>query len=167
MSLHSPIPAQLTAGDDWAFTFASLAASWPAPAYALALALAPAAGGPGLGVPGAFEDGAWAARVVAAADGARQTVARGGFELLPDPLASDADRRSDAERILAAIEARIEGRISKDADSYSIEGRSISRMPMEQLLRLRGIYQREVAADRARREGRMVSLFTQRRMAIK
>jgi hypothetical protein len=152
----------------------------------LALALAPAAGGPGLGVPGAFEDGAWvvrvtatetaplvtgdwtwAARVVAAADGARQTVARGGFELLPDPLASDADRRSDAERILAAIEARIEGRISKDADSYSIEGRSISRMPMEQLLRLRGIYQREVAADRARREGRMVSLFTQRRMAIK
>ena len=181
----SPIPAHLTAGDDWVFTLPALGQAWPAPDYSLSLLLVPEAGGNVIDTPGSFEGGvwtvsvaatatgamlpgawSWAIRVQEAASGAKQTVARGGIDVLPDPALSDQDTRADAERILAAIEARIEGRITKDADSYSIEGRSISRMPIEQLLRLRGLYQREVQAVRAARAGCSAPLFTQRRMRI-
>ena len=186
MAYHaSPIPARLTAGDDWSFTLAALGQAWPAPGYSLSLLLAPEAGGNVIEVPGSFADDIWIVSVAAATTGAmlpgawswairvqedagsaKQTVARGGIGVLPDPAADGTDTRADAERILAAIEARIEGRITRDADSYSIEGRSISRMPIEQLLRLRSLYQREVQAVRAARAGRCAPLFTQRRMRI-
>ncbi len=52
-----------------------------------------------------------------------------------------------ARRMLNAIEAALEGRASKDTESYTIEGRSLSRTPIPDLLRLRAIYRREVAAE--------------------
>lgn len=37
--------------------------------------------------------------------------------------------------------------MTKDAESYTIEGRSIARTPLADLIRLQGVYQRKVAAE--------------------
>jgi hypothetical protein len=44
---------------------------------------------------------------------------------------------------LDAIEATIEGRASKDQESYSIQGRSLARTPIADLILLRGKYKAE------------------------
>ena len=55
------------------------------------------------------------------------------------------DPRPHPRRVLAAIEAVIEGRATKDQENYSIAGRSLSRTPIADLLRLRDQYRAEVA----------------------
>lgn len=56
---------------------------------------------------------------------------------------------SHAQRVLAAIEAVLERRATVDQQSYGIEGRSLARMPIGDLLRFRDRYRAEVAAERA------------------
>jgi hypothetical protein len=89
----------------------------------------------------------WRAMLTRPTDGARASVGLGSFKIEPDPATSTADTRSTARRTLAAIEARIEGRITKDAESYTIEGRSISRTPLEILEKLVGIYRAKVQRE--------------------
>lgn len=55
------------------------------------------------------------------------------------------DARNHAQRTLAAIEAVLESRASKDQESYSINGRSLSRTPIADLILLRKTYKAEVA----------------------
>ena len=77
-------------------------------------------------------------------------VDEGQLTVAPDLAAAgpDHDGRSHAERVLAAIEAVIEGRASMDQESYSINNRSLSRTPIADLLVLRSKYKAEVAAAR-------------------
>lgn len=63
------------------------------------------------------------------------------------------DGRSHAQRVLAAIEAVIEGRASVDQESYSINNRSLSRTPIADLLKLRDRYRSEVNAALALKSG--------------
>lgn len=159
------VPARLTAGDSWAWVSGVPAAE----GVDLAVTLRPLAGGSPVRVAASIEDGRRVARHAAAltalvppgvylwaevltrpADGARWTAGAGRVEVLPDPGASGGDLRSQAERILDAIDARLEGRANADCDAYSIEGRSISRTPLEVLLRVRGVYARRVAAEQGR-----------------
>ena len=62
------------------------------------------------------------------------------------------DTRTHARKTLDAIEAVIENRASKDQQSYSIAGRSLSRMTIDDLLKFRSQYKaevkQEVAAER-------------------
>ena len=161
-------PAALTAGDGWSWADPDAWAHCPAPAFTVSVALRdPAAGtGPTLAgvadpvagcwrfsaasaVTAALAPGVYRWAVVAYAAGGpdRLTLRTGDVTVTPDPLAT-ADARTPAERILATIEATIAGRVTKDADSYTIEGRSIARTPIADLMRLRAVYQREVAAAR-------------------
>lgn len=55
------------------------------------------------------------------------------------------DARGHAERTLEAIEAVIEGRASKDQQSYTINGRTLVRTAIADLLALRKTYKAEVA----------------------
>ncbi|MBO9467055.1 hypothetical protein J7443_17560 [Tropicibacter sp. R15_0] len=166
MTIQNCIPATLVAGDGWAWLDAAAFASHPPAEWSLRYVLRPLSGGASVEIdavagadayelrlssaqsaavpPGQFT---WVALGFHGAGGDRATVATGRVEILPDPTASTGDQRSSGERILDAIEAAIEGRASKDADSYSIEGRSISRTPMTDLLRLRDIYRLEVAQE--------------------
>lgn len=82
------------------------------------------------------------------ASGERHKLVGGVMGIEPDALTETGDTRSAAVRILAAIEATIEGRATKDAESYSIEGRSISRTPVADLLRLRNVYAAQVNRER-------------------
>lgn len=51
---------------------------------------------------------------------------------------------SHAERVLAIIEAQIEGKLSDDLASYSIGGRIVSKIPIDELKKLRAQYRAEV-----------------------
>lgn len=98
---------------------------------------------------------AWAAYITRSSDSERMRVGEGTWQLRRDLAAEDgADPRSHARRVLDAIEATIEGRASKDQSAYSIEGRSLSRMPVGELLQLRSHYvnlvNSELAAQRTR-----------------
>jgi len=77
--------------------------------------------------------------------GEHYTVQAGVFTVLPSMSAiADSSAVTHAERTLALIEAKIEGRITSDHESYSIAGRSIMKIPTKELIRLRAIYQSKV-----------------------
>lgn len=63
--------------------------------------------------------------------------------------AAALDDRSHARKVLAAIEAVIESRASKDQEEYTINGRSLKRTSIGDLLKLRQKYQAAVAAEDA------------------
>ncbi len=55
--------------------------------------------------------------------------------------ATDRDSSTHFSRMLALIEARLEGRLDLDAETYSISGRSLARIPMVDLEKMRDRYQ--------------------------
>lgn len=55
-------------------------------------------------------------------------------------LLGAGDALSPAERTLTVIEAAIQGRLTADIEHYSIAGRSVSKIPIGELTKLRGIY---------------------------
>lgn len=71
---------------------------------------------------------------------------------------SKAKARTDSdERVLEVIVAAIEGRLTADIESYQVRGTAVSKIPIEQLVRLRGIYAARVSAKhRGSRLGRGV-----------
>jgi hypothetical protein len=78
----------------------------------------------------------------------RYTVDSGDLEILKDfEDNGNYDDRSHAEIVLDAIEAVLESRATKDQESYSIAGRSLSRTPIEDLLKLRDRYKNEVISN--------------------
>lgn len=74
--------------------------------------------------------------------GARQTVESGQVTILPDPAITTApfDNRSHPRKVLAAIEAVLEGRATKDQEEYTIKDRSLKRTPIPDLLKLKNHY---------------------------
>lgn len=73
---------------------------------------------------------------------------------------SEFDSRSDWLVGLEAIEAVIAGRASKDQESYSIAGRSLSRTPVADLIKLRAFYATKVNEEEqelARESGKKAS----------
>lgn len=167
MTSSNSIPATLVAGDSWAWADAAAFVSHPPEDWQVTVTLRPVTGGTGLAVDAVPAPPAYTFAVAASATAplppgewywtvlathrtqdARARLASGRFAVLPDPAATTGDRRSVNERTLAAINAALEGRATKDADSYTIEGRSISRTPIADLLRLQALYERRVAAER-------------------
>ena len=97
--------------------------------------------------------GLYEARAVATNGVERITWYGGRVEVAPDPTTATAtDPRSHAEKVLEAIRAVIEGRATKDQESYSINGRSLSRTPLSDLLELEREYARRVARERRARD---------------
>lgn len=67
----------------------------------------------------------------------------------PDPASADAALfLSIEERVLAAIEARIAGRFTKDQESLQVDNLAIARIPIDKLEKLRLHYQGLVDAQR-------------------
>lgn len=90
------------------------------------------------------------ARAVKGAE--KYTLRKGSIEVTAD-LSAAVDQRSHAEIVLDAIEAMLEGKATKDQQSYSIAGRSITRLTPEELLTWRDTYRKEVKRQR-RQEAR-------------
>lgn len=65
--------------------------------------------------------------------------------VLPNPRGAAAGEfQTHAARTLAIIEAKLEGRLSADLESYQIAGRSINKIPFAELRKLRREYAAEV-----------------------
>lgn len=164
------IPAQLRAGDSLLIV-TDLTKKYPeysaANGYALTLTLVGTAARyeiAGVGDPWTFQagatdttgwvDGAYTYILTFTKDTERHTVDSGTVRVLPDVNAlSTFDGRSQAKRTLDAIEAIIEQRASKDQQQYTIAGRSLVKMPVADLFKIRDTYRMEVM-----REERMEAL---------
>lgn len=84
----------------------------------------------------------WSAFVSKSGD--RKLVAQGKIELITNPtdIAIPVDGRSHARRTLDAINAVIENRATTDQQAYAFQaiGRSVTRMPIADLLKFRDYY---------------------------
>ena len=81
--------------------------------------------------------------------GVRSYVEKGSFEVKPrfSDMSSGYDNRSHVMKTLDALEATIEGKASQDQLSYSIAGRSLSRLSPSDLLMWRDKYKAEVSRE--------------------
>lgn len=77
----------------------------------------------------------------------RVTFDVGSITLLPD-ITSATDTRSHAEKVLAALEATLEGKATSDQQSMSINGRALVRFSPSELLSWRDKYAAIVASER-------------------
>ena len=85
----------------------------------------------------------WAAFIIRSSDNQRVVIDQGRTEILPNLQNTTADLRSHAKKVLDAIEAVLENRASQDQMSYSIAGRSLSRMSIDDLMTFRNRYRAE------------------------
>lgn len=90
------------------------------------------------------------------ADGTRVTRHTGRLKITPDLVMAVAgyDGRSHAERVLEAIERVIEGRATRGDQELQFEGKKITKMTVDELLKLRQRYKLEVKAEQSGRAGR-------------
>ena len=94
----------------------------------------------------------WQAYITRTSDSERVTVDSGTWEINANRDAATTDPRNHVKIVQDAIEATIEGRASKDQESYSIQGRALSRTPIADLITLRDKYRAEwVREQRAER----------------
>lgn len=80
-------------------------------------------------------------------EGDRHIVYDGHLVVEPNPLAT-VNTKTHAARALEVVEAAIEGRLTADQESFQIGGKSVTRIPMRDLLRLRGTYAAQVYRER-------------------
>lgn len=167
MSTPNTEPTIITAGDT--VRWSKDLASYPADAYALKYTLQPIAGGSPITVtatpagtgfaitisaetsadffPGDYR---WFSTATDLATGTeRYTIDGGSLTVNPDPatLTATSDLRSHARKVLTAIEAVLEGTATSDHLSYTVDGRSLQRRTIAELLQLRSFYQQEIRRE--------------------
>ena len=111
--------------------------------------------------------GKYAWSLVREKDGEVVHVDRGYFYILANPttVADPIDVRTHAERVLEAIEKRIESRVLSDHENYTVDGRSLSRIPMMDLVNLRKRYSLLVRKEKENRGE--VKRFTGKKLRLK
>lgn len=101
-----------------------------------------------------YQAGSYTWQVSANKGGERYTLRSGTLKVEPDFTAAGAlDNRSHARKVLDNIEAVIERRATRDQMSFSVEGRSLSRTPIADLIALRDRYRREVREEEGAARG--------------
>ena len=78
------------------------------------------------------------------------TVYEEPVELIGSPsVLSATSQKSHAETCYDLLTAKIEGRISKDQETFQINGRAVERIPIRECFRLRGFYASLIEQERA------------------
>lgn len=160
------VPKSIAAGDTWRFV-ASLS-SYPAPSHSLTIVFwngeqrfsidsTPSGSDHIVAQTGAQSStripGRYSWKAFAKQGSNRWQVAEGTTVVTPNVEGDRPfDTRSHARKVLDSIEAVIENRATKDQEEYQIDGRSLKRTPIADLLRLRSAY--EVEAKREDRAAR-------------
>lgn len=86
--------------------------------------------------------------VVETSSSNRLVLDQGEIDILPDLDVNNVDPREHAEKMLQKIESVLENRADADVSSYSIAGRSLTKMSPEELLTWRDYYRREVKSHK-------------------
>ena len=76
--------------------------------------------------------------------GERETLQTGWIELIPDLAGANVDTRTHEQKTLEAIKATLEGKAGLDQLQMSINGRSIQRYSIEELLVFKSKYESRV-----------------------
>ena len=90
----------------------------------------------------------WQLEVTETATSNRVVVDRGEFRVIVDLDFNGTDPRIHAEVMLDKIEAVLENRADGDVNTYTIAGRSLTKMTPQELINWRDVYRREVASHR-------------------
>lgn len=86
----------------------------------------------------------WQLEITQTSSGNRIVVDIGDFEAIPDMDSNQADPRIHAEIMVDKIESLLAGKADSDVASYSIAGRSLTKLSFQELLDARDHYRREV-----------------------
>ena len=86
----------------------------------------------------------WQLEITETSSGNRLVIERGEFEAIPDLDVNQSDPRTHADIMLVKIETILEGKADSDVGSYSIAGRSLTKMSFDELMVARDRYKREV-----------------------
>lgn len=94
----------------------------------------------------AFEPGLyhWQLEITQTSSGNRVVVDIGDFTAIPDMDDNQADPRIHAEIMVDKIETILAGKADSDVASYSIAGRSLTKLSFQELLDAREYYKREI-----------------------
>jgi len=92
---------------------------------------------------------AWQKEIVRNSDSARRILSRGQFKVIADLDIPGTDLRSHAEIMVDKIESILSGKADSDVSSYSIAGRSLTKMSFTELLEARDYYRSEVIRQKA------------------
>jgi metal-dependent amidase/aminoacylase/carboxypeptidase family protein len=158
-------PNELVVGDYWVWKRDDLATDYPTDSYSLSYEFHCDSGGGGnhqftinateandtyyIEVPTTTtenynpHDYQWAAYITRTSDSARIQIDDGKTTILPNLADTNADLRSHAKKVLDNIQAVIEGRATIDQSSFSLAGRSLSRMSIDELMTFRDRYHAE------------------------
>jgi hypothetical protein len=93
-------------------------------------------------------DYVWQAFISRKSDAAKVSVGEGSITLLSNLDQNGADNRSHAQIMVEKIQSLLEGRADKDVSSYSIQGRSLSKLSIADLMMWRDYYRKEVAKEK-------------------
>lgn len=93
-------------------------------------------------------DYVWQAFISRKSDSAKVSVGTGELTLLSNLDQNGADNRSHAQIMVAKIQSLLEGKADKDVSSYSIQGRSLAKMNVNDLMMWRDYYRKEVAKEK-------------------
>lgn len=86
----------------------------------------------------------WQLEITQTSSGNRLVVDIGDFTAIPDMDNNQADPRIHAEIMVSKIETILQGKADSDVASYSIAGRSLTKMSFSELVQARDYYRREV-----------------------
>lgn len=96
--------------------------------------------------PGIYE---WQQEIIRDSDSARRILSRGQFTVIADLDIPGTDLRTHAEIMVSKIESILSGKADSDVSSYSIAGRSLTKMSFTELLDARDYYRAEVIREKA------------------
>lgn len=96
----------------------------------------------------------WQLEVTELATNNRVVVDRGDFYALADLDVNQADPRIHAEIMVTKIETILQGKADADVQSYSVNGRSLTKMTFAELREARDYYKAEVAAHKAKEDAK-------------
>lgn len=94
----------------------------------------------------------WQLEIVRDSDGNRIVVDRGAFDAIVDLDTGGADPRIHAEIMLTKIETLLEGKADSDVANYSINGRSLTKLALSELMQWRDYYRAEVVKLRRKEQ---------------
>lgn len=92
----------------------------------------------------------WQLEATQTATGNRVVLERGTFTAVVDLDVNNTDPRTHAEIMIAKIESILQGKADADVASYSINGRSLTKMSFDDLINARDFYRKEYAKERAK-----------------
>lgn len=92
----------------------------------------------------------WQLEATQTATGNRVVLERGTFTAVVDLDVNGTDPRTHAEIMIDKIESILQGKADADVSSYSINGRSLTKMSYEELTAARDYYRKEYAKERAK-----------------